>query len=115
MALAGFTRVVRVTAVVGRAVSVDAVLAAGDFAFGRVRWIEGRARGVSATVLGNDAASLTLASVPKVDDLVGARVELVAGCDKRAVTCAGRFSNIANFRGEPHLPGIDLLTRFPGG
>jgi hypothetical protein len=42
-------------------------------------------------------------------------VELTQGCDKRAATCAERFANIANFRGEPHLPGFDLLTRFPGG
>lgn len=115
VALAAYTQVVRVTAVAGRVISVDAALGAGDFAFGRVRWIEGSARGVSAVVLGNDGSGLTLASVPEVGDLVGARVELVAGCDKRAVTCAGRFANIVNFRGEPHLPGIDLLTRFPGG
>jgi hypothetical protein len=29
-------------------------------------------------------------------------------------TCGGRFGNALNFRGEPYLPGIDLLTRYPG-
>lgn len=43
------------------------------------------------------------------------RVRLRAGCDKRLETCATRFANAANFRGEAHLPGFDLLTRYPGG
>jgi hypothetical protein len=41
-------------------------------------------------------------------------VELVEGCDKSLATCATRFANMVNFRGEPYLPGIDLLTRYPG-
>jgi uncharacterized phage protein (TIGR02218 family) len=38
----------------------------------------------------------------------------VEGCDKRLETCRDRFANTLNFRGEPHLPGNDLLTRYPG-
>ena len=34
---------------------------------------------------------------------------------KSIATCAGRFGNTLNFRGEPYLPGVDLLTRYPGG
>jgi uncharacterized phage protein (TIGR02218 family) len=45
---------------------------------------------------------------------VGARIELREGCDKRFETCRDRFANATNFRGEPHLPGNDLLTRYPG-
>jgi len=30
-------------------------------------------------------------------------------------TCSARFGNAVNFRGEPYLPGNDLLTRYPGG
>ncbi|MGO1304812.1 MAG: phage BR0599 family protein, partial [Sphingomonas parapaucimobilis] len=41
-------------------------------------------------------------------------IELVEGCDKRLETCLSRFGNVVNFRGEPFLPGIDLLTRYPG-
>lgn len=35
-----------------------------------------------------------------------------AGCDKRIETCAGRFANVANFRGFPHIPGQDTLLRY---
>ena len=36
---------------------------------------------------------------------------VTAGCDRTAATCAGRFGNIVNFRGFPHMPGNDLLLR----
>ena len=44
----------------------------------------------------------------------GVRVIVSEGCDRRLETCTARFGNAANFRGEPFLPGIDLLTRYPG-
>ena len=49
-----------------------------------------------------------------VEDPDGTLIELIEGCDKRFETCRDRFANALNFRGEPHLPGIDLLTRYPG-
>jgi len=44
----------------------------------------------------------------------GDRIALRHGCDKSFATCVSRFGNAENFRGEPHLPGNDLLTRYPG-
>lgn len=43
----------------------------------------------------------------------GDLVTLTAGCDKRAVTCKAKFSNINNFQGFPHIPGEDWLQAFP--
>ena len=60
-------------------------------------------------------AEVTLRAAPPFTVAAGVLVELVEGCDRRLATCAARFGNVANFRGEPHLPGIDLLTRYPGG
>jgi hypothetical protein len=51
---------------------------------------------------------------PRFPTRPGELVEVIEGCDKTIATCAGRFANAANFRGEPYLPGIDLLTRYPG-
>lgn len=45
----------------------------------------------------------------------GERVRLVAGCDKRIETCRGKFANVMNFRGFPHLPGDDWLLAYPRG
>ena len=41
--------------------------------------------------------------------LSGDACTLQAGCDRTTATCAGRFGNIVNFRGEPFVPGVDLL------
>ncbi len=41
----------------------------------------------------------------------GQTFTVTAGCDKHASTCRAKFSNIANFRGFPHMPGNDYLTR----
>ena len=35
------------------------------------------------------------------------------GCDKRLETCIDRFANVLNFRGEPYVPGQDLLMSYP--
>ncbi|ODR94715.1 beta tubulin [Methyloceanibacter stevinii] len=34
-----------------------------------------------------------------------------AGCDKQFGTCRAKFSNTANFRGFPHVPGNDFMLR----
>jgi hypothetical protein len=38
---------------------------------------------------------------------------LQPGCDKRLDTCIDRFGNVLNFRGEPYVPGQDLLMSYP--
>lgn len=43
---------------------------------------------------------------------VGARLHLYAGCDKRLDTCADKFDNAINFRGEPYIPGSDVLNSY---
>ena len=62
----------------------------------------------------SSGTSVTLCAEPALAALAGDLVELIEGCDKRLATCAGRFANAVNFRGEPYLPGNDLLTRYPG-
>ena len=44
---------------------------------------------------------------------VGDTFVVTAGCDKRASTCRGRFANLINFRGFPHVPGNDFVVRYP--
>jgi uncharacterized phage protein (TIGR02218 family) len=40
----------------------------------------------------------------------GMTFSVTAGCDKTHATCRAKFSNIANYRGFPHMPGNDYLT-----
>ena len=44
---------------------------------------------------------------------IGDQVQLDAGCDHRAETCRSKFTNFANFRGFPHIPGEDWLASYP--
>jgi uncharacterized phage protein (TIGR02218 family) len=82
---------------------------------GRLRWFGGANSGLEDAVARSDGASVTLRRAPRFTVEEGALVELTEGCDKRLQTCADRFGNALNFRGEPYLPGLDLLTRYPGG
>ena len=45
--------------------------------------------------------------------MAGTRGQLREGCDRTMATCATRFDNAVNFRGEPFLPGNDLVARYP--
>jgi hypothetical protein len=45
---------------------------------------------------------------------IGDQAVLTEGCDGKRLTCSERFANILNFRGEPDLPGSEILLRFPG-
>lgn len=86
--------------------------APGDYQAGRVRVLSGKFAGIERRVMGVDGDWLVLDEV--LDMAGGDVVELREGCDKSFATCVGRFGNGANFRGEPHVPGGDLLTRFGG-
>ncbi len=87
---------------------------ADAYGYGRLRWISGANSGLETTVLGSVGPRMTLRDAPAFAPAAGDLVEIAEGCDKRFATCAGRFGNATNFRGEPHLPGMDLLTRYPG-
>lgn len=80
---------------------------------GELRWLEGPDCGKHHQILSVEGDSIMI--FPHFQEFGGARrVELVEGCDKTIATCASRFANGVNFRGEPYLPGNDLLTRYPG-
>lgn len=113
VAMAGRRRFATVLGVTGAELTLDAMEpVANAYGDGRVRWLSGALCGLEAGVLASAGDRVTVRVPAAV--AVGTRVELIEGCDRRIATCAGRFGNAANFRGEPYLPGIDLLTRYPG-
>jgi uncharacterized phage protein (TIGR02218 family) len=40
---------------------------------------------------------------------VGMTFEVYAGCDRTISTCNSRFSNALNFRGQPHIPDMNVF------
>ena len=57
--------------------------------------------------------TLTLFLPMPFDVSPGDPVTLAAGCDKSLAVCRDSFDNLLNFRGEPYVPGNDLLFRTP--
>ena len=116
VALAGRRRFAHVIAADGRVVTLDAAEpTANAYGEGLVRWFGGANGGMESAVAASAGTQVRLRTVPPFTVTAGALVELIEGCDKSFATCLARFGNAANFRGEPFLPGIDLLTRYPGG
>lgn len=111
--LAGLARRVKVIACNGAELQLDQPLGQ-DFLFGRLRYLSGPNCGAASVILAVEGSSIRVRDLPRAAVESGCVVQLRQGCDKRFETCSARFANAANFRGEPHLPGTDLLTRYPG-
>lgn len=111
--LAGRTVRATVAATQGNGLTLTSAVD-GKYLFGRLRYLSGANCGLETVVLEVSAAAVTVRDRPRAPVETGTVVSIREGCDKRFETCSGRFANAVNFRGEPHLPGNDLLTRYPG-
>lgn len=113
--LAPRTRIARVVAVAGQVLTIDAEEPSPNaYGYGRIDWIDGANSGLSSLAAASDGAAVTLREATALPIEVGTRLRISEGCDRSLATCRDRFANAANFRGEPYLPGNDLLTRYPG-
>jgi len=87
------------------------------FTGGVLRFSSGANAGARFTVKSHrqDAlrASFALWSDPAQPVAAGDALEVSAGCDKSAMSCQMKFSNILAFRGFPHMPGNDRVIAYP--
>ncbi len=84
-----------------------------QFLDGSLRWLDGALAGQVSQVVTLSNGALVLEDDLPPDAAPGMLVRLREGCDHTIATCAARFSNAANFQGEPFLPGNDILARYP--
>ena len=89
------------------------------------RWFEGGSltvnsgagAGITASIKsdeGDDVQRVITLWEPLHGDVQsGDEIAIVAGCDRRARTCAAKFSNTINFQGFPNIPGADWLMTVP--
>jgi uncharacterized phage protein (TIGR02218 family) len=110
--LAGRTVRARVVSAENNLIVTDQPLD-GRYAFGRLRYLSGANCGVQSVVLAVNGTQVTLRDRARATVEPDTVVEVREGCDKLFATCVSRFANAVNFRGEPHVPGNDLLTRYP--
>jgi len=112
--MAGRTRLTHIVSAEDDVVVVAEAAAGNVHAYGRLRWVTGANSGLTSAIAASDGARLTLRAPPVFQPVPSDLVEIAEGCDRSFATCRMRFGNAVNFRGEPHLPGMDLLTRYPG-
>lgn len=85
------------------------------FDFGVLTCTSGANVGISREIRKHTKVATTAVIIPReafpytVAD--GDVFTLKPGCDRTFATCVSKFSNQANFRGEPHLPGNDKLNQ----
>jgi len=79
------------------------------FNFGEITFISGNNTGLCFQVKNfkNGEIELNLPSIYKL--AVGDAYSIIAGCDKNFSSCATKFNNALNFRGEPYISKV--LTR----
>ena len=81
----------------------------GYFTNGVLTFLSGDNASLSIEVRDYSAGKFSLFLPMPKTITVGDTYRVVAGCDKRLDTCINRFSNVLNFRGEPHVPGTDKM------
>ncbi|MDX2113681.1 MAG: DUF2163 domain-containing protein [Alphaproteobacteria bacterium] len=89
----------------------------GTFSAGVIRFTSGANNGISMEIkeyLKSGAGKITLVLPLPYQLLAGDTYSMVKGCDKTTKTCHERYNNIINFRGEPHVPGIDRMLETAG-
>lgn len=82
-----------------------------DYVDGLLRLLDGPQTGLVFGVIDSDGEWLTIDRPLAAGTPPDTAVLIREGCDHTILTCAGRFANAINFRGEPFLPGNDLLSR----
>ena len=89
--------------------------AAGFFSFAKVTWTSGPNAGYAMEIKSHAAGGVMTMQLPMPYAIaVGHGYSIAPGCDKLFSTCRDKFSNVLNFRGEPHIPGNDQMLRGPG-
>lgn len=86
----------------------------GIFNFGLLIFTSGANNGVSMEVkehlkISGSGGDIVCTLAMPFAITVGDTYQLIKGCDKTIQTCASRFNNILNFRGEPNVPGLDRM------
>lgn len=88
----------------------------GWFIAGRLEWTSGSNARLAVEIKSHrvtgDGVMLDLWQAMPEPLAEGDAFTVTAGCDKRFDTCRDRFANAVNFRGFPHIPGNDFVTRY---
>ncbi len=80
---------------------------------GKIKFTSGPNNGLEEQILVNVGNGLTLYLPPFYAPTVGTTLELTAGCDRKLLTCGGKFANAENHQGFNDIPGRSKLFKIP--
>ena len=82
---------------------------------GTITWITGlnAGRSIEMKTYDTDTTSVVLWLGAYFTIQAGDTFWYYPGCDKRRETCHQKFANMLNFRGEPDVPGLDMMLAYP--
>lgn len=86
---------------------------AGYFDNGLITFTSGELDGRSFEIKTGDASSLTLFLPLPVEPEAGDEFTITPGCNHTVDDCKDKFDNIVNFRGEPFIPGPNVVLNYP--
>lgn len=116
-ALGPLTFAATVTSVTSNQIFTATALTQGDDYFGEgiLTWTSGPNINLSQKVKTHAVGGVVTLSLAMFQDVaIGHTFSIIAGCRKRmAEDCITKFANVLNFQGEPHLPGVDAVTKPP--
>ncbi len=85
------------------------------YRYGIITFTSGANANISREIRLYQAAGIFTLLLPLPYDLtVGDAYSVIQGCDRTFSTCCNRFNNAVNFRGEPHVPGLDKIMETAG-
>ena len=83
---------------------------------GLVTWTSGLNDGLTMEVklwTGSPSDTVELFDAMPFNIVAGDTFTMSPGCDRNLSTCRDTYSNVANFRGFPFIPGRDAVLRYP--
>lgn len=87
----------------------------GLYNFGKITFTNGNNNGLSMEVKEFSSGGKIVLVLPiSYGIAIGDGYSMTQGCDKTLTTCANQYNNVTNFRGEPHVPGLDKMLETAG-
>jgi len=89
--------------------------AGGLYNFGKITFTSGANNGLSMEVKEFINGGRIILVLPMPYNIgAGDSYNMTQGCDKTLITCKNQYNNVYNFRGEPHVPGLDNMLETAG-
>ena len=107
-----FTTTHSVSSVLSRSKFIDDSIMNNDgsYDYGMITFISGKNESISRSIRHHIGQTLITTTPFPHEIQIGDNYTLLEGCNKMFDTCSKRFQNAFNFRGEPNIPDIELLT-----